>query len=79
MIRINVNPHGGDWQSLITYVKARRAELIEEAVDLSATAESRLIASARIAELDDLIAAPSAAVDAARRDMESREPMPGTY
>jgi len=58
MIKIGVNPRSLDWAAVVAYAKARRSELVEQSIDLTASAESRLIAAARIAELDDLLGAP---------------------
>lgn len=75
MIRIGVNPRSLDWLAVVAYVRARRAELVEEAIDLGRSDQERRDSAARIAELDELLDAPQVTrelTEAERRALEEQ-------
>ncbi len=79
MVRIAVNPRSLDWQAVIVYIRARRAELVEEAVDLSRSDQERRDAAARIAELDQLASAPEDTMAAVEGEIRGREQRRSVY
>lgn len=79
MVPLRVNTRTAEWHAVTTYVAARRLELVEEAIDVAAPADKRLVAAARIAELDELMAAPTFAVEEERRGAEAAQRGQGVY
>lgn len=55
------------WRMVVTYVDARRQELVDECCSMGVTPARREELAARIAELDELKSAP----EAAKRQAES--------
>lgn len=80
MTPLPVNVRSLDWDAVRTYAEARLADLTAQAIDLAADDRTRLIASARIAELRQLLDAPAQTlIESERRHADKPRHSGGGY